>query len=303
MSKWKRYKDFGRIMQLKNSGRELIGKEIQWTEKRDGSNISFWINDEHLVCISSHNLEQADNELINKVLSTDEYDIIFKEIMQEKEFENCIMFFELISPGRGPTRIEPPHKKARLVLFDIYNTKTDKYYTYNYCFQIAHKFKIPIVKLLDTTCPTTIEELFETRDRLLAWCKRHRREGVVGKAWFSTDAGYESIYFKEKIDLPKLKPMQRPKENEVRLPPMPTEKIFNAVDQAREECERAGNDFSNPRFGMPLVVAHLNTQGREHSYAVPRDMFQIYQQYLENKIKKGGESNGENEPERSGEAL
>jgi hypothetical protein len=287
MTKWKKYRDFGRIAQLKNEGRELVGETIYWTEKRDGSNISFRIDDEGFVKFSSHNLEVIlDEDLNRRIVTAESYATIMTELMQEKEFQNCILYFELISAGHGATRTEPKHKIPRLILFDIFNVTTQQFLSYNYIFQVAHKFKIPIVKLVHTSIPPDLDQLYNTRDFCLDWCKRHRREGVVGKCWKSTDKGYESFYFKEKIDLPKRPKLLRPASDEIKLPRMPDEKIFNAIGQAEEECERAGNSFRNPKFGMPLVATHLNVQAKEHDYAVPSGFFQLYQAYLERKTKE-----------------
>jgi hypothetical protein len=282
IEKWKRYRDFGRLAQLKNAGRELVGRTIYWTEKRDGSNISFWLNGEGAICVSSHNMEvPTDESLLNCVKATAEFSKI-AEILEEHPA--CIIYCELIRAGLGPTRTEPKHKIPRLILLDIFATESQTYLTYNYVHQVAHKYRFPIVKLLDMTQPSTLEELYETRDGLLKWCKRHRREGVVGKCWYSTDTGYESVFFKEKIDLPNIGRIPKDKPTGPKLPPMPTDKIRSAIDQAREECERAGNDFRNPKYGMPLVATHLNVQAAEHSYAVPGNFFGLYQQFLEGRL-------------------
>jgi len=287
MVQWNKYRDFGRITQLRNGGRELLGKHIWWTEKRDGSNVSFWIDDNNGIRISSHNMEApTDESFINNVLATNEYNIVL-QMFQEAEFKNKILYFEMITPGKGPTRIEPPHKYCRLVLIDIYDTITQKYLTYTYCHQVAHKYKLPIVKLVNQFVVTSMDLLFSERDNLLKWCKRHRREGVVGKVWFSDSNGnFDSIFVKEKIDLPPLRRSECVEKEVVQKPRMPDDKIWNAIDQAREECERAGNSFRNPKFGMPLVVTHLHTQAKEHDYAVPSSMFNLYQEYIEKHLKE-----------------
>ena len=171
-------------------------------------------------------------------------------------------------------------------MLDIYNTVDKKYLSFNYCHQVASKFKIPIVKLIYKSISVTLDEVFEYRDTLLKWCKRHRREGVVGKVY----TGGEHIYFKEKIVLPKCNIRRVPKQNELQLPRMPDDKIFNAIDQAREECERNGQEFKNPAFGMPLVAKYLNVQAEEHDFAPPNNMFGLYREYLEKAAKKNIEN-------------
>jgi hypothetical protein len=42
---WIKYTDLEPFRRLKEEGRELLGKEIFITEKRDGSNISIWLDE------------------------------------------------------------------------------------------------------------------------------------------------------------------------------------------------------------------------------------------------------------------
>ena len=39
---WRKYYDLEPIRRLRNEGRELIGQFIDFTEKRDGENVSLW---------------------------------------------------------------------------------------------------------------------------------------------------------------------------------------------------------------------------------------------------------------------
>ena len=139
---------------------------------------------------------------------------------------------------------------------------------------------IPIVKLLSHKRHLDIKSLYAERDELMAYCKKHKREGVVGKV-FTKEGG---IFFKEKIDLPIIKRPARVKPNEIRLPSMPLDKIISAIEQAKEEVERNGGRFNNPKDAMPIVANHLNAQAREHNYYLKGSLFMYYQNYLESKI-------------------
>jgi hypothetical protein len=275
---WHKYQHLGRIAQLRNEGRELLGQEVFWTEKRDGSNISFWLDEEGSFRVSSRNMEDmTEDSFLNKIVELPDYEKLFELVGSE---ETKVFYAEYIGPGKGPTQIEPSHKVSRLVLFDVYDTVSERYLTYNYLHQMAYHFKIPIVKLLCVKIPTCIEELYQTRDELLAWSKKHRREGVVGKDF------YTQTFFKEKIDLPKLRAPARVKSDEVTLPPMPEDKIQSALGQAKAEVERNSGNFRNPKDAMPVVVAHLNAQAREHCYSVS-NYFKHYRTYLERCPKEG----------------
>lgn len=41
---WKRYSDLEPIRRLRNEGRELYGQRVLLTEKRDGENVSLWLD-------------------------------------------------------------------------------------------------------------------------------------------------------------------------------------------------------------------------------------------------------------------
>ena len=73
MSIWKRYVELEPIKRLKNEGRELLGKEIYITEKRDGENVSVWLDDSDTVHISSHNLVEASKDIVTRLQNTPEY--------------------------------------------------------------------------------------------------------------------------------------------------------------------------------------------------------------------------------------
>ena len=125
-----------------------------------------------------------------------------------------------------------------------------------------------------------MDEIYEKRDELYKWCKRHRREGVVGKTYYTKP----QIFFKEKIDLPKIRKPIKLKPNEIQRPKMPDEKIKSAIKQAKYEIEKNGGDFKNPKDSMPIIAKYISTEAKEHHYAIPVKMFSFYQFYLEGKL-------------------
>ncbi len=267
--KWHKYTDLESIRHLRNEGRELIGKVVFLTEKRDGSNISIWLDEEKNVKISSHNMEQASEDLINKFKLAPEYNKAVELLKQELEFDHhYILYGELIQSGKGPTRIEPTHKYSHWVLFDIWDCEEEKYLSYNYIFQKAYHHKIPIVKVIQIICPKTIEELQTNIKDNLKLCKRHKREGFVGKLYA------EQIMFKEKIDLPKLSKFPSIKLNEVQLPPMPEDKILRSLQHAFDEVGE--ENWKNTKITMPIVARHFETEAREHNFSTPRNMYQLF---------------------------
>jgi hypothetical protein len=183
-----------------------------------------------------------------------------------------IAYGELVTAGKGPTRIEPKHKKPSWVLFDIRDMQNN-FLNYTAMFQTAYHYKIPCVRCVGTELVKTMEELAAMRDRWLKWCRRHRREGFVGKNYT------EQIFFKEKIDIPKLD-RKNDTNRGVVLPDMPTEKCIRALQHSWDEIRNSipcGNDiealdrtteerWKDKSLAMPIVAKHFSMEAREHNY-------------------------------------
>lgn len=270
-----KYPHIGRHGQLLNRGRELLGKHIYWTEKRDGQNIRIYYNEEvDEVWVGSRNNDRA--KFYQQVEQAPEWPAL-KQLAQEHH--NWVIFCEHMMKGHGPTRIEEPRDHNYIVLIDIFRVSpTDsRFLPYNFIHQMACHLGVPIVSLLDIRSYATLADLKKDVDEFLDWAKEEKREGVVGKVYDE----YYQIFFKEKIDLPKPKkecvPQQMPN-----YPPLPPEKVDKCLDRARVECERNGEDIYQPKYFMPRFAAHVKTEQREHFYSAPgAKLFQYYQDYLD----------------------
>lgn len=279
--RWKRYVELEPVKRLKNEGREFLGNVLCVTEKRDGSNISMWLQKTPVegesgwgidVKISSHNLENADEKLIERFKSTPEYtkaiDLLNDECYYGKEY---ILYGELLYTT-SPTRIEPRRKHLHWILFDIYDTREAHFLTYNEIYQKAYHFKIPIVRLLDEFTPLSLKDVEVKAEEWLKWCKRHRREGIVLKCYGN------QTFAKEKIDLPKKPKLDKPQKNEIQYPPMPEERILRALQHAYDEL---GSDeaWGDRARAMPVIARHFEAEAKEHLFSTPKNMYNIYCSY------------------------
>lgn len=279
-SSWKKYTDLEPIRRLRNEGRELLGKTITLTEKRDGSNISVWLDETENPHVSSHNLCQASDDLVADFKRTKEYSKALMALKCEKEFhKEYVLYGELIRES-GPTKIEPKHKGIKWVLFDVWNCEEKRYVSYTQLYQLAYHYKIPVVKVVDFFIPTSIEQLFEKIASLMKWCKRHRREGIVGKDYDN------QVFFKEKIDLPKLPKL--PKQPTIQYPQMPQEKIVRTLQHAYDEV--GANHWKDVKIAMPIIAKHFSIEAKEHNYATPHNMYQLYVNTPIEQIKPVGDS-------------
>lgn len=276
-----RYKEIEPVRRLKESGRELLGREVFITVKRDGSNIGTQYDPVTKTYeISSHNMEDADPKLKEKLMSTKEWPKLQKLMLEEFEGWGHIyrVFGELIPAGYGPTRIEPKHRITSYEMFDIVDTATGLFLPYTLLYQTGYHYKIPVVKLVEQLVPKSMEELNAKTEEMKKWARRHRREGVVGKAP-DPHPKWGQTYFKEKIDLPELPKLER--QPKVTLPEMPQERIIRALQHAFDIVGEA--NWSDRSKSMPEIAKQLQVEAAEHNFGQPRNFYQIY---LDTSIEK-----------------
>jgi len=188
------------------------------------------------------------------------------ELLNDEYQGNIIVYGEMLYRV-GPTRIEPKRKNLHWVLFDIYDVDAERYMPYNWVYQLAYHYKIPMVRIVDDFIPQSDGELFAKIEEAKTWCKRHRREGVVGKDYSN------QVFFKEKIDLPK-RPKLKQSQTKPQYPPMPEEKIMRALQHAFDDVGE--ENWKDVKIAMPIVARHISTEAREHFYESPKNMYRYY---------------------------
>lgn len=198
---WHRYLELERVKRLEEEGRELLGEFIYVFEKRDGENLSLWIEgtDTEVMAphVSSHNMVNADPNIVSRFQATSEWEKAIELLQTEYMNFNrhYILYGELVNKGKGPTRIEPSHKYAHWYLFDIYDIDTQHYLPYPLVHQLAYHYRLPCIDVFETWTPWKIEDLDPKIKEWKAWAKKHRREGVVGKVYKNKyqceDCGHE----------------------------------------------------------------------------------------------------------------
>jgi len=294
---WKKYPDMGRHEQLPNNGWELIGRDIYWTIKRDGQNVSFYCTkskNERMVVIASRNHEVAGEDIQTKVKAIPDYKKYVDMLLDHPDW---IIYTEHMKEGKTSTQIEPPVEEPFLILLDIWDRREERFLTYDdltiiarhYDVQLAHlwdigrplltiiarHYDVQLAHLWDIGRPLNIGGLQKEIDELLKFCKENAFEGVVGKVY-----DRRQIFFKEKIDLPEIRSKKRRKKEEgPKLPPLPQEKIDKCLDRARLECERNGEEINEKTF-MPRFARHIQAECREHSYQAPKKLFKYYLAWL-----------------------
>lgn len=281
-----RYPDLDSIKLLRNGGRELLGKPLYATEKRDGSNIMIWMktteetqyNDGTLtvsiIQVSSRNMDTADSKLQAMLFRTAEWPKIQQMLRDQPQW---VLFVELIPEGLGPTRLEPKHKKPSAVLFDIWS---GTFLNYTFIYQMAFHYRIPVVKLVEYLPEVrSLEELETWRQSLLKWARKHKREGVVIK-WYGNHKGDpengDYVFAKEKVDMPERPKLQRGTSGKVELPVLPPSEVFGAISKVAADQGLTGDKAHD----MPLVAKYIAEEAKKHYCRAPTNIFAFYMDYI-----------------------
>lgn len=272
---WVKYPDLEPAKRLRNEGRELLGQLIWFTEKRDGENVSLSLDLEGAgTIISSHNQEIADDDIQSRFVATPEFEKAENLLIEQAQYRHHLVLYGELLKTVSPTRIEPRRKHVHWVLFDIYDLDEKRFWSWNQCYMICYHHHIPFVQRVTSTIPASLEDLQAEIKQCLKWCRRHRREGVVGKVYENPQ-----IFFKEKIDLPELPKIPRP--GRVELPVMDEHTCLRALQHAFDEVGE--EKWKDRAVVMPIVAKHFGVEAREHNFDTPRNMYQLY---LETPVEK-----------------
>jgi len=287
-----KYPHLERIYNLKPNPWILLGQEIFWTEKRDGSNLGAYLKDDGTLGLRTRNMDEASDGFKTAFQKSDQAENTVELLQDASNWGNeYVIFGEMLTPGKSPTRIEV-HEKNEFIVFDIWDTKHNQFMNYNATHQQCYHFDLPIVELYGTCNVVTVETLYDFKDQMLAKALECGREGVVGKAWGETaynhgdSAGCSCLitYFKEKHDLPKLERLPRAdEEGLITLPLLPDSEIFGAIEKVRTDI---GDKFNDVRVAMPLVAKYVAEECKKHNSQSPGNLYLYYQQRLKDLMKE-----------------
>ena len=277
-----KYPHLDRILLLRPNPEIVLGKEIYWTIKEDGSNLGVTLTPEGDLTLRTRNMPVASEEFHRHFTSTDEVDGVHELLTDAQNWnDEYVVFGELCVKGRSPTRMEI-HEHTRFVVFDIWSGKAGRLMNYTQMHQQCYHFGLPCVELVGTCNVSTRDALFAFKDQMLTEAKERGKEGVVGKVWdenpWNTGAGAGTkrgiIYFKEKLDTPKLEKIPRSEvHGTVALPVLPDSEVSGAIEKAYADL---GADFFDVRKAMPLVAQYVAEECRKHNCANPKDLYPRY---------------------------
>ncbi len=272
-----KYPEMNRIGLLYPSQRIILGEEIYWTEKRDGSQLRIAYDGE--LRISTHHQDEASEQFKQYFLETEQSSTIIEFLKDTNGFPvnpNCdfnygaVVFGELLVKGKSPARFEM-HERHEFVVFDIYSQKNERFLPYNNVYQQMFHYHIPIVKCWALTQHETEESLYRTRDEILEIAQKEGREGTVLKTY------NKQIFAKEKLDNPKIEHVKI-ETGLPKLPPLPDSEVLGAIAKVHTDL---GNEFKDKAKAMPLIAKYVSEEQGKHLCSKPvQSLFNYYINYL-----------------------
>jgi hypothetical protein len=285
MNEFKRYPHIPLLLSTKPSPRILLGQRLFWTEKKDGSCISLWLNKNGKIIISSHNQENASADLQQLVRNSEDFPKIVELAKENPQF---IIYFEACRKGRSITGIEN-YERNILYVFDIYDKKSAKFLPYVNVHQHAFHHNVPCVNLYAETRHRSMKDLLKFKNHVLEHCEAVKLEGMVIKAYKVPERFVEWDEFKDglvqakvKLDVPE--PEKRKiVRGEAIYPPMPDNEVYGAISKVEADSGLTGQ----PKDDLPKIAQYVSEACKQHLFANPKKkLYQYYQDYLERMMKK-----------------
>lgn len=282
---WK-YGGLDKIHRIYPSPANVLGREIWWTIKYDGSCLCIWTLDGEIV-ISSRKQMHAVSDIRNSLLRTKEWPKIQRLLADNPP--TLYLFGELQIKGKSPTKIEY-HKIDRFVGFDMkLDVTTDeaelmgiqsyqKFLPLPLTYATYSGYKIPVAKVWLQSTHADLDSLYEKNQEVLELARRRRREGAVAK---TIDGMYR---WKIKPEYKHRNVRKKDRDLGPQLPSLPESEAFGAVDKAFQSLGL--EQFQDKRKAMPLVAQFIQEEMAKHNNSMPpRNFYAYYMSYLEDKME------------------
>jgi hypothetical protein len=279
MSEMPSYPEMNRISMIYPSPQIMLGEEIYWTEKRDGSQLRIAMTDGEIK-IATHHQEDASEQFKEYFKATEQYSAI-EQLLRDTnglcdnpvaDFNfSAVIFGELLSKGKSPARFEY-HDKFEFVIFDIWSQKDGRFLSYTSIYQHAYHYSLPVVECWAITRHVNMESLLSQRDEMLVMAKEKGREGVVLKNYRT------QIFCKEKLDTPVIKIVKIENGNP-QLPQLPDSEVMGAIAKVHTDL---GEQFHDKTKAMPMIAKYISEEQDKHLCSRPvRKLFDYYRSYIE----------------------
>jgi len=273
-----RYPHIGWLMGMQPNPHLVLGKKVFWTCKEDGTQIGLYLDENDELQVRSKNKKVAAPDIYQAFVATGLGDDAKEMLLSARDWNSeYVLYGELMRRGKSPTYMEV-HPETQFVAFDLWDQKEGGLLNYNGAYQRCYHHNIPFVKLYATSYNTTIEGLFETKNKILDKAIDEGKEGAVGKWW----GDGEVLYFKDKRDLPRYDEIPHFEEGGmVQLPLLPDSEIYGAINTCCADIGIA--KFRDIRIAMPLIAKqYVPEQCKLHNCQMPknRPLIEYYHKWL-----------------------
>jgi len=270
-----KYPKLGYLRESPHNGRELLGKLIFFEEKRDGSNIRCFIDENDNLQFGSRNKIPASDDIIKSIKNTG-YDTILRTALYTEKYQwnhDIIVFFELLQKGNSPSRIEY-HEKDDIAVFDIYDIN-EGWWNYTRIYQFCYQWKLPVVKLWAVSSYSTIERLEKQIEKMLDRAREEDREGVVFKSY----EGGKAYFFKDRLDIPHEKDIEINIDKDTpEYPELPRAEVMNEIQKVLDEI--GYEQFRDKKIAMPLIARYVVAEAKRRMCSVPKGLYSYYLEKL-----------------------
>jgi hypothetical protein len=284
--------ELNKISYLWHEGRELLGKYIYFTEKRDGSCLAIWLKPlsrirrlwnkilrkkadnvpnpyKWQIMVSSRNQETAENDIRMAFHKCKDSTPILTYL---NDNPNHVVFGELLRVGLSPTRMEN-HEKVEFIVFDI--SDGNHFLNYQQIHQFCYHYGAKCVELFGEGRFTSMESLLNYRDEMLEICMEQNREGVVLKAFYEDG---KPLYAKEKLDTATPRGHPKIEKGKPQQSSLPMSEVLGAVDKAYADL--GTKDFSDKKKAMPIVAKYIQEEMKKHICSAPEmNFYSVYRLY------------------------
>lgn len=254
----------------------LLGNDIYWTLKHDGSNTGFYFDEDHNVKIRSRNMPEA--EFKDKVLGLGVADAIIEMMnhLYENYGSDVVVFGELMQKGKSPTGLKT-FESDDFVVFDIYSHSSESFVNFNQLCLLCGPFNIPVVELIGKCNVPSMEELYSFRDEMLK--ETEGEEGVVGKIYTKPKPflNYNYLFVKEKHFIQKPRKEKRT-EGVCEQPQLDEGEIMKCIAKVFDESNL--EDFKNTAITMPKIAKEISIECKQQNCMNRFNLFKYYSDKL-----------------------
>ena len=276
-----KYPHFSRIENLRPNPHIMLGHDIHWTLKVDGSNTGFYFGEDGEIKIRSRNMDVA--AFFQKVLNLE----VSEKIMDMMKFHlqeygvHYVVFGELLSKGRSPTGLKV-FDKDEFIVFDIYDVDAGEYVYFDKMCLMCGPFGIPVVPLVGKCNVNTLEELYSYRDEMLDATKGE--EGVVAKIYKNPHKTVRGNYLfvKEKHFIQRVKKVKS-EGGKVRLPQLEEGEVRKCLSKVIDEIGM--DQFKEPKYAMPKIAKEVSLECKQQNCSNKIDLFHLYRSVLEEAVR------------------